>query len=90
MTSDNDYKTLSEILLARSKINPTSRDRALKVQKTTQTNSEAPEKLSSILTRLGMISGRDVLETLSLQRGWSKRIPGTASNGTHNFAALHS
>jgi general secretion pathway protein E len=67
---------LGEMLIASGKLDPANLDRALKVQESALnasagTNNETREKLGSILTRMGMISGRDLAETLARQRGWT-------------------
>jgi len=67
---------LGEMLIAAGKLDPANLDRALKVQESALnagagTSNETREKLGSILTRMGMISGRDLAETLARQRGWT-------------------
>jgi general secretion pathway protein E len=66
---------LGEMLISAGKLDPANLDRALKVQESalnaaTGDAGESREKLGSILTRMGMISGRDLAETLARQRGW--------------------
>ena len=61
---------LGEILIAQGKLDPVNLDRALKVQESAANAAEAPEKLGSILTRMGMLSGRDLAEALAHQKGW--------------------
>ena len=61
---------LGEILIAQGKLDPVNLDRALKVQESAANATEAPEKLGSILTRMGMLSGRDLAEALAHQKGW--------------------
>ncbi len=67
---------LGDMLIAAGKLDPANLDRALKVQESalnagTGEVSGGREKLGSILTRMGMISGRDLAETLARQRGWA-------------------
>ena len=62
---------LGEMLIASGKLDPANLDRALKVQESALNASDAREKLGSILTRMGMISGRDLAEPLARQRGWT-------------------
>ena len=61
---------LGEILISQGKLDPANLDRALKVQESALGAGPNTEKLGSILTRLGMISGRDLAEALARQRGW--------------------
>ena len=67
---DPDFQRLGEILIARGKLDQASLDRALKVQETVRISGESVEKLGSILSRLGMLSSRELAEALSQQRGW--------------------
>ncbi len=53
------------------KLDPANLDRALKVQEAGTASSAAHEKIGSVLSRLGMISGRDLAEALGRQRGWT-------------------
>ena len=62
---------LGEILISQGKLDPANLDRALKVQESALGAGPNTEKLGSILTRLGMISGRDLAEALARQRGWT-------------------
>ncbi len=62
---------LGEILLARGKVDSANLDRALKVQEASRADSAAAEKIGAILTRLGMVSSRDLTEALAHQRGWT-------------------
>ncbi len=61
---------LGEILIAQGKLDAANLDRALKVQESALNANAAHEKLGSVLTRMGMISGRDLAEALARQRGW--------------------
>ncbi len=61
---------IGELLLQRGKLDPANLDRALKVQETAR-QSGSREKLGSILTRMGMLSHRELALALAAQRGWS-------------------
>ena len=61
---------LGEALLARGKLDAANLDRALKVQETARL-SGSREKLGSILTRMGMLSHRELALALAQQRGWT-------------------
>ena len=61
---------IGNILVARGKLELPNLDRALKVQDVARAESGSTEKLGSVLSRLGMISGRDLAEGLAQQRGW--------------------
>ena len=67
---DNAVHKLGEILIAQGKLDAANLDRALKVQESAINATAAQEKLGSILTRMGMISGRDLAEAQARQRGW--------------------
>ena len=69
---------LGEILISRGKLDVANLDRALKVQETARASQEttgglgtANEKIGSILSRLGMLSSRELAEALVQQRGWT-------------------
>jgi general secretion pathway protein E len=55
-------KRIGEILIERGKLDPANLDRALKLQE-----GEAREKIGVILLRLGMVSGRDLADSLADQ-----------------------
>ncbi len=61
---------IGEILLQRGKLDAATLDRALKVQEAARAENASREKLGSVLTRLGMISSRELAEGLAQQRGW--------------------
>ncbi|MBL8511481.1 MAG: type II secretion system protein GspE, partial [Betaproteobacteria bacterium] len=61
---------IGELLVARSKLDTANLERALKVQEAARAEGSR-EKLGAILTRLGMLSGRDLAEALAQQRGWA-------------------
>jgi general secretion pathway protein E len=61
---------IGELLLQRGKLDAANLDRALKVQETAK-QSGSREKLGSILTRMGMLSHRELALSLAAQRGWS-------------------
>jgi general secretion pathway protein E len=63
-------KLIGEILVQRGKLDPANLDRALKVQETARLQA-SNEKIGSILTRLGMLSHRELALALAEQRGWS-------------------
>ncbi|MBL0122185.1 MAG: type II secretion system ATPase GspE [Betaproteobacteria bacterium] len=69
-TVESTVQKLGEILIAHGKLDAANLDRALKVQESAGNAGESHEKLGSILTRMGMNSGRDVAEALAFQRGW--------------------
>src|SRR5258706_4951765 len=71
MSLDDRQKMLGEILLARGKVASANLDRSLKVQEAYRADSAAAEKIGAILTRLGMVSSRDLTEALAHQRGWT-------------------
>jgi len=60
---------LGEILVGRGKLDAANLDRALQAQASLKEEGGS-EKLGAILTRLGMVSGRDLAEALALQHGW--------------------
>ncbi|MCY7388927.1 MAG: Flp pilus assembly complex ATPase component TadA, partial [Burkholderiales bacterium] len=62
---------LGEILIMRGKLDMANLDRALKVQETARNAGAVAEKLGSILSRLGMLSSRELAEALAQQRGWT-------------------
>ncbi len=68
---EHAVQKLGEVLIAHGKLDAANLDRALKVQESASSAVETHEKLGSILTRLGMISGRDLAEALAHQRGWT-------------------
>ena len=55
-------KRIGEILVERGKLDPANLERALKLQE-----GESREKIGVILLRLGMVSGRDLADTLADQ-----------------------
>ena len=55
-------KRIGEILIERGKLDPANLDRALKLQE-----GETREKIGVILLRLGMVSGRDLADSLADQ-----------------------
>jgi general secretion pathway protein E len=63
---------LGEMLCARGKLDPLNLDRALKVQETQRSTNAigGGEKIGAILTRMGMISHREMALALAEQRGW--------------------
>jgi general secretion pathway protein E len=63
---------LGEMLCARGRLDPLNLDRALKVQETQRSANATVgrEKIGAILTRLGMISHREMALALAEQRGW--------------------
>jgi general secretion pathway protein E len=65
-----DAPPIGEVLVTRGKLDQANLDRALKVQETAR-QSGSQEKLGSILTRMGMVSHRDLAQALAAQRGWS-------------------
>ena len=65
------YPRLGEILISRGKLDLANLDRALKVQDTARSTGAIAEKLGSILSRLGMLSSRELAEALAQQRGWT-------------------
>ena len=64
------FERLGEILISRGKLDIANLDRALKVQETARSSGATAEKLGSILSRLGMLSSRELAEALAQQRGW--------------------
>jgi general secretion pathway protein E len=56
------HKRIGEILVERGKLDPANLERALKLQE-----GESREKIGVILLRLGMVSGRDLADTLADQ-----------------------
>ena len=72
---ESAVQRLGDILLAQGKLDTANLDRALKVQESAASAAgnavESHEKLGSILTRMGMLSGRDLAEALAVQRGWT-------------------
>ena len=56
------HKRIGEILVERGKLDPANLERAVKLQET-----ESPEKIGTILLRLGMVSGRDLADALADQ-----------------------
>jgi general secretion pathway protein E len=65
------FARLGEILISRGKLDVANLDRALKVQETARSAGGVAEKLGSILSRLGMLSSRELAEALAQQRGWT-------------------
>ncbi len=65
------FQRLGEILISRGKLDAANLDRALKVQETARLSGGIAEKLGSILSRLGMLSSRELAEALAQQRGWT-------------------
>ena len=65
------FLRVGEVLIAQGKLDIANLDRALKVQESASNAASVHEKLGSILTRMGMISGRDLAEALARQRGWT-------------------
>jgi general secretion pathway protein E len=61
---------IGAILVARGKLDIANLDRALKAQEISRQETGSNEKLGSVLTRLGMVSGRELAEALAQQRGW--------------------
>ena len=72
---ESAVQRLGEILVVQGKLDTANLDRALKVQESAanaaESAAESHEKLGSILTRMGMLSGRDLAEALAVQRGWT-------------------
>lgn len=62
---------LGELLVARGRLDSANLDRALKVQDAGRETTGSNERIGSILTRLGMVSSRDLAEALAAQRGWT-------------------
>ncbi len=69
--ADPAFERLGEILISRGKLDHANLDRALKVQETSRGTGAVAEKLGSILSRLGMLSSRDLADALAHQRGWT-------------------
>ena len=61
---ESQPRRLGEILIARGKLDPANLDRALRLQE-----GETREKLGVILSRLGLVSARDLADALSEQLG---------------------
>jgi general secretion pathway protein E len=61
---------LGELLCARGKLDAMGLDRALKVQDSAR-HAGGRDKLGAILTRMGLVSHRDLANALAAQRGWS-------------------
>ncbi len=70
-SADATVARLGEILISRGKLDHANLDRALKVQETSRGTGAVAEKLGSILSRLGMLSSRDLADALAHQRGWT-------------------
>ena len=68
---ESTTQKLGEILVGRGKLDAANLDRALKVQESARADAGSTEKLGSILTRMGMVSSRDLAEVLAYQRGWT-------------------
>ena len=64
---------LGEILISRGKLDLANLDRALKVQETARQGGAVAEKLGSVLSRLGMLSSRE------LPRRWRSNVAGLLS-----------
>ncbi len=60
---------IGEVLTQRGKLDTSNLDRALKVQDTARI-AGSREKIGSILTRMGMVSHRELAAALAEQRGW--------------------
>ena len=71
MGSEPAIQRLGEILILRGKLDAANLDRALKVQETARSAGAIAEKLGSVLSRLGMLSSRELAEALAQQRGWT-------------------
>ena len=69
--AESGHQRLGEILISRGKLDVANLDRALKVQETARSAGVSAEKLGSILSRLGMLSSRELAEALAQQRGWT-------------------
>ena len=69
--AETSIARLGEILISRGKLDLANLDRALKVQETARSSGAVAEKLGSILSRLGMLSSRELAEALAQQRGWT-------------------
>ena len=69
--AETSIARLGEILISRGKLDSANLDRALKVQDTARGAGAVAEKLGSILSRLGMLSSRELAEALAQQRGWT-------------------
>jgi general secretion pathway protein E len=61
---------IGELLNERGKLDAANLDRALKVQDTARL-AGSREKIGSILTRMGMVSHRELATALAEQRGWA-------------------
>ncbi|MCE2989952.1 MAG: type II secretion system ATPase GspE [Burkholderiales bacterium] len=61
---------LGELLCARGKLDAVGLDRALKVQESAR-QAGGRDKLGAILTRMGLVSHRELANALAAQRGWS-------------------
>ncbi|MCA3056260.1 MAG: Flp pilus assembly complex ATPase component TadA, partial [Rhodocyclaceae bacterium] len=61
---------IGELLVARGKLEHANLERALKVQEAARATGSR-EKLGSILTRMGMLSHRELAVALVAQRGWT-------------------
>ncbi|HRE13671.1 MAG TPA: type II secretion system ATPase GspE [Usitatibacteraceae bacterium] len=64
LPAETPARRLGEILVARGKLDPANLDRALRLQE-----GESREKLGVILSRLGLVSARDLADALSAQSG---------------------
>ena len=69
--AESGHQRLGEILISRGKLDIANLDRALKVQETARSTGAIAEKLGSVLSRLGMLSSRELAEALAQQRGWT-------------------
>ncbi len=69
--AESGHQRLGEILISRGKLDVANLDRALKVQETARSAGATAEKLGSVLSRLGMLSSRELAEALAQQRGWT-------------------
>jgi general secretion pathway protein E len=67
---------IGAILVELGKLDMANLDRALKVQESARVETGSKEKLGSVLTRLGMISDRVLVEALAAQNNW--KIVGVA------------
>ncbi|MBL8263111.1 MAG: type II secretion system ATPase GspE [Xanthomonadaceae bacterium] len=64
LPAETPVRRLGEILVARGKLDPANLERALRLQE-----GETREKLGVILSRLGLVSARDLADALSAQSG---------------------
>jgi general secretion pathway protein E len=69
-TSAAEVSRIGELLVSRGKLDNANLERALKVQEAARA-AGSREKLGSILTRMGMLSHRELAVALAGQRGWT-------------------